>query len=534
MDSDDDSFFDNPEFNFAKDEQDDNAFTKNKLDLVLFEKKLIEDKELSGFISTKISKNMKAGSIFLRMETTEELSLEKPGKNDTLKFQIKELNKMIQKEAEEKRRLKDQRNSFYSKKSKVKPIELAKNGMMLPSLPSTMRGPKDDFFTLRDEKESRERVKKTFTKLIFDLEVFSIDNEINKFTGLVLPFRIKLSSKIDLFRSCQLILDDYTFRASGKTKYSNIKKMNIESGKLEIFEKKIDLRGQISSSINVEHKLIAYYIPKNDFHNFNLIHQNISEIEKCKIRYEYLQKSDLFLSDFQNFFIIPNYRAVDYKKHKQDTTAEIENDNQIFLCCTKKTKMRVNISLDQVNLRKQDSSLNFVMTFDKRIIKDYCFLDAIIYRRIENRIDDQETQKSETICMVETFDLENKLPIKTQEDVVECVQKLDLTPIMGRYQSIKSYHVNVDFYITFYLSGLGLGFELELCESKLNFFRFDNDLSSMNFDEISNKFHQLEKKIAPYKSCILLPYVVLDLKSHLDPNGLYIGCGDDENELEEN
>ncbi len=508
------SFFDYEEFNFAKDQQNENREVQNKLEMTLFSSKALEDAELSGFISVKISKNMKTGSFFLRLETTEELNLEKLEKDDTLTAKLKQLTNRITKVQVSERKP-------FQKLTKVLPQ--AKSSMMVsPHTPQvTARPLKEDFFTLRDEEESRELVKKVYTKLIFDLEIFSLENEINQFTGLVLPFRIKLSRENRLYRSCHLLLDNATYYSLSKKKQNTIKKMNLESGKLELYERRFETKKETPSVI-LEHKLTAYYVPKNDFHNFNLIHQLMPETEKSKIRYEYLQKYDLFLSDSKPFFIIPNYRVVDYKKHAREAIAEIENDNQLFLCCNKKTPMNVSISLDIINIRKYDSSLNFVMTFDKRIIKEYFYLDVIIYNKLTHHGEEMPTIVSENVCMVESFDLESRLPPKSLENQVEYVQKLDLTPILGKYQSIESYHAKLDFFIRFYLSSLSLRLEKELFEINLNFLRLDSDFTAVDPDSISKTFLNLEKKIAPFKSCILLPYVFLDFKTNIDADGLLI------------
>ena len=337
----------------------------------------------------------------------------------------------------------------------------------------------------------------------------------------MLPFRIKLCRESRLLSSCQLQLDNATYYSLSKKKQNTIKKMNLESGKLELYERKFETKRE-TSSITLEHKLTAYYVPKNDLHNFNLIHQLMPETEKSKIRFEYLQKYDFFLSVSRPFFIIPNYRVVDYKKHSREAIAEIENDNQLFLCCNKKTPMNVSISLDIINIRMFDSSLNFVMTFDKRIIKEFFYLDVIIYNRLTHLGEDQPTVVSENVCMVDSFDLESRLPPKSLENQVEYVQKLDLTPILGKYQSIDSYHAKLDFFIRFYLSSLSLRLEKELFEINLNFLRIDSDFTATDPEEISFRFLNLEESLSKNINFILLPYALLDFRTNIDSDGLLI------------
>ena len=80
--SDDMSFFDDPEFNFAKggDEEPQHITAVNVIKLHIFSTKVLSDNEVAGFAMVKIKNRIKEGSFFLRIETIEELCLEKINK----------------------------------------------------------------------------------------------------------------------------------------------------------------------------------------------------------------------------------------------------------------------------------------------------------------------------------------------------------------------------------------------------------------------------------------------------------------------
>lgn len=94
MDDSDLSFFDDPEFKFAK--EDKNIEDEpNRIDMNFFASEVLEDTELTGYVYLDIPLCLRAGSIFLRIESTEELCLERKYDNEDLKDKLKILREKV-------------------------------------------------------------------------------------------------------------------------------------------------------------------------------------------------------------------------------------------------------------------------------------------------------------------------------------------------------------------------------------------------------------------------------------------------------
>lgn len=518
------SFFDDPDFAFAKGEKE-TVDLPNQMQVVLFAKKVLEDSEISGFISIKIPKSMKAGSFFLRLETTEEISIDKTENDDKLEGKLKQLAKKINKE--------QVATTDYAKRGDYRTKgQNNKTSMVCPVTPFSNRPLKEDFLILRGEDEVVEPITTATTRMIWDIEVFATDNEISRFTVLILPFRCKLRGK--LRRSCDLKIDNITYYPLNKKKVANIKKVNIDKSGMDI-----NLLGKNQDQIisvatrpqngdkfsknhylKLNHRLICYFAAKSEIHNFHQMHHGMKEEEIVKIRYDTLKKSDYFFTHSREFYVIPNFRSMDYKKLIHKGHANIEIDSSYFFCCTKTLTLPVNFCLDAINIRSNDSSLNFVMTFDRVMVQDCFYLDVVIYSRLDYKEDEHHNHISENVCMLESFNLDTRLPSKSREKLVEYVQKLDLTPIKGKYQTVDSFHCNYKYFIRFYLSSLPFRLGQLLSEIELYFWKIENDFAVLDSEWIDENFKKLETKLSPYKSSVMLPYVCLEFNPEPNSTGL--------------
>lgn len=511
MDDSDLSFFDDPEFKFAKEDKNIED-ERNRIDMNFFASEVLEDTELTGYVYLDIPLCLRAGSIFLRIESTEELCLERKYDNEDLKEKLKILRDKVINES--------LLNEITAKNHKSKDI---KKNMVMPTSVNTSNRAYDPLL-LKTPSPQDELIHSSYTRCILDVEAFVADYEISKSTVLVLPFRIQLRGKLN--KSCELYIDNTTYLAHGRRRQMQaLKKMPL------------DVASQISSKnaasgkptsgqrqyIKLIHKIMAYYAAKNDVHIFNQVQSNISDDERNKIRYETLQKSDYFMSSVKEFKVVPNFRQINYKKHNRKGEASIAQDNLYLLCCTKKVKLSVNICLDLINLRNQDSSLNFVMKFERKILDEYLYLDVVIYSRLTQTSDDDYDEcYAENICMVQSFDLDRKLPLYSPHKMVEYVQKLDLIPIQGKYQSVCYKHVKIEYFIKFYLSTLALRLNLEVLEIPLNFFKITNDFRSQENDEITDNFDKVEVKTKDSKIGVMLPYALIDFSTNVRGNGIHI------------
>lgn len=508
------SFFDDPEFNFAKEEEEEKnaANAKNRIDMSYFAGEVLEDKELTGFVYLHVPVSLRAGSIFLRIETTEELCLEKRNNNEQLKDKLKLLREKVINES-----------SITENSAKTYKVKDIKKNMVQPTImPVPIRS--YDPLILKNIDSSDELVRTSYTNCILDVEAFVTDYEITKSTVLVLPFRIQLRGRLN--KSCDLPIDNTTYLAHGRKRQMQALKKTPVDGMSQLSSKKGGLPASTPGQkqyIRLSHKIMVYYAAKTDVHSFNQIHSSISDDEKNKIRYESLQKSDYFLSAVKEFKVVSNFRQISYKKHTRSGDASVAQDNQYLLCCTKKVILSIKICLDLINLRNQDSSLNFVMNFDKQILDEYLYLDVVIYSRLTSTGDDSYDEcYSENICMVQSFDLDRKLPQQCPTSLVEYVQKLDLTPIQGKYQSIDCEHAKLNYYIKFYLSSLALRLNLEVLEIPLNFFMIANDFRSQDNDEIAYRFEKTNNRIKDSKIGVMLPYALIDFSANVKGNGIFI------------
>lgn len=116
---------------------------------------------------------------------------------------------------------------------------------------------KDDFITLRDEEEPIELFKTTYKKMIIDVEIFTLDYEINKETVLIIPFRWALRGK--LFGSCNLRVDDVTYANMNRKRAPAIKKVTLEVNKTESVSHKRSDSVLSKQFISVSHSIYAYY-----------------------------------------------------------------------------------------------------------------------------------------------------------------------------------------------------------------------------------------------------------------------------------
>lgn len=204
-------------------------------------------------------------------------------------------------------------------------------------------------------------------------------------------------------------------------------------------------------------------------------------------------------------------------------SAVIEDDQACLCLVTTKKRMNVTISLDQSSILNQDNSLNFVMVFDRRIIEKnkFFFLDVIIYSRLNYENNEGEKKVSENICLVATYDLEKGFPIKNTEKNVENVRKFDLSQVCGKYQSMASDQVKLNFFIKFYLSGLSKHFNQEVLEIPLNFLPIENEITFLDAKEIKKRFRGLENLVRS-KDIILLPYIRVDCQENFSSDGLFV------------
>lgn len=509
------SFFDDPEFKFAKEDKN-TEDASNQLNVNYFSSEVLEDEELNGYIYLIVPYILRAGSIFLRIETTEELYLERSEENEHLKDKLRLLREKVINES-----------SMTEQPAKSYKTKDVKKNMVMPtsiSAPNIAYDP----LQLKASTSKVELVHTSYTRCILDVEAFVTDYEIGKRTVLVLPFRIKLRGKLN--KSCDLEVDNTTYLAHGrKRQMQALKKVPLD-GLSQSSKKASGSLGSTGDKQNVKltHRIMAYYAAKTDVHSFNQVQSNISEDERNKIRYEALQKSDYFLSSVKEFKVVSNFKQINYKKHNRRGDANIVQDNLYLLCCNKKVKLAVNICLDLINLRNQDSSLNFVMNFDRQILEEYLYLDVIIYSRLTKTADDgYDEGLAENICMVQSFDLDRKLPLHSPDRLVEYVQKLDLSPIKGKYQSLSCEHVKLEYFIKFYLSTLALRLNLEVLEIPLNFLMIANDFRSQDNDEIAYKFEKTMTKVKDSKIGVMLPYALIDFNLNVRGNGILIENEDD-------
>lgn len=573
------SFFDNPDFEFANEAQTGSALN-NKMYLILFADKVLEDSELSGFVSINIHSSLKEGSFFLRIETLEELNLMTTPGNEKIDDKIKILVEQL-KETES---TKSERSKSAKKSNMIVPTPINPTNSGL----STARPFREEKFMLKGSDDvPKENYKTIVNRMYCDFQAFALDYEVAKPTILSIPFRFKLTTtpvanpgstgvltsgaltskpssgllaqpstqttqmtqqlttsptitgnvtiKRPLERSCDLKIDRMIYMPNKKKAAARVQKVYSDPQKKELGKDKILdkdrellLEQPAGEYIKLSHRIICYFIPKTDLHSFNSMNKT-SEHERSKIRYEYCMKLESPLWEVKEFSVIPNLKLMNNRKFKHVGDAVIKQDNPLFLCCSTTTKFKIGIGLDLVNLREQDSSLNFVMTFNSKVIDQLLWLDVVLYSSLtlystENPANKDVTSTSVNVCFVDSFDLEPKLPKELLKDkILECIQKIDLSPIVGKYQSIDTPQTKMEFFIRFYLSNLKHKMTQLIATIPIYFWRIDADLKIPTPESTSWKFDLLKKTLDEEKYAgqgVMLPSVLLDLESPFNLNSL--------------
>jgi hypothetical protein len=557
------SFFDEQDFDFARDERSqlEGGEKATKVNVILFSDQITEDGEVAGMISIRVVKSLKAGSFFLRLDTIEELKLTQPEKNEPLSMLLHRLrperpsfNQLL---VRSRKDIDDEKGQLMSNPitardlttPRVQPkgeINLSRIGKKLATIvPSTSRRVKDigcSVYYLAPERNIQATTSTTIEKLIFDIEIFTLDSEILNNPILIIPFRFEL--KAHLVKTCSISLDMKTYVALSKDKKKAariITERILESSsepksseRPKVIKSPVTNRNTVigqGQQISLKHLVTCYFAPKTELLVYNK--QPGEESNKAAQRKKHFQDITSSLWGTRELLIFPNFRSLDYKTHERKGQAYLVQEHPYFLCCSKKLNLEVNICVDLINLRNQDTTLNFVMQLNKQILNDFPFLDVVIYSRLTRRHPDSEHFGASSITnfvnLVDSFDLIEKLPPSYNEKTIEFVRELNVSPLVGRQQTVDSFQVKIEFFIGFYLSSVAQRFEQELMKIPLSFWKVGKDAKFLDKQANNLKFNKLEKFVDGYNKeelsrkaqniktpCIILPYAVFDLATDID------------------
>src|SRR3990167_3776121 len=557
-------FFNEQDFAFAHNDphQDGSAEKSTKLNVIMFSDQISEDGEIAGVVTIRVFKSLKAGSVFLRLETVEELNLSEADPEESLAPLLHRLRPEIpagstilhsRKEGDEERgelmstpvtarditSVRDPPKSDFitsiHKSSK-------KFSSVAPATTKRLRDINCSVYYLAPERVLKPRISTTIEKMIFDVEIFTLDSETSNNPILIIPFRTELKGA--LLKTCSVNLDQRTYVALSKEKKKTARIITEKAvdrppeSKITDKQSALDPPAKSKNSalnqvqtISLKHFATCYYVPKTELLVYNK--QMGAETTKIRQRKKYFEAIPSSIMGSREIQIYPNFKSLDYKTHDRKGQAYVVQENPNFLCCTKKLNLEVNICVDLINLRNQDTTLNFVMCLDTQILNDFPFLDVVIYsrmtRRNPNSSDSSSTVVTHFVNLVDSFDLVEKLPPTYKEKTIEFVRELNISPLVGRQQTVQSFNVRMEFFAEFYLSPVAQRFEQELIKIPLSFWKVGKETKFLDKHTNSLKFSKLEKFVDGFNKedlskraeitktqCIILPYAVFEISIDID------------------
>lgn len=562
------SFFDEQDFDFAREEHNADATSEKstKLNVILFTDQISEDGEVAGIVTVRVHKSLKAGSFFLRVDTIEELTLNQTSADEPLTPLLHRLRPekphyspilgRSRKEADEDksqlmsapvtaRDLISHRDTHPAEPRLPASKSSKKLASVFPLASKRLRDLSCYVYYLSPEKTTQPRQTTTVEKMIFDVEIFTLDSEASKSPILIIPFRFELRG--NLLKTCSVNIDLRTYVALSREKKraariitEKILEKNNEvknsSEKPIVADASLLQRNQTinnSQHISLKHFLTCYYAPKAELLAYNK--QPWDEPKKTSHRKKHFQNLPSAMYGSRELMIFPNFRTLDYKTHERKGQAYLTQEDPYFLCCTKKLNLEVSICVDLINLRNQDTTLNFVMRLDKQLLNDFPFLDVVVYSRLTSKYTKAESGGAEQqrvshfVNLVDSFDLIERLPPSYKEKMIEFVHELNVAPLVGRQQTVNSFNAKMDFFAGFYLSSVAQRFEQELMKIPLSFWKVGKDAKFLDRSANSLKFDKLGSNVDGFNKeefnkrgessntpCIILPRAVFDLSADID------------------
>ena len=200
----------------------------------------------------------------------------------------------------------------------------------------------------------------------------------------------------------------------------------------------------------------------------------------------------------------------------------------------------MSVSLDKTSFSNLDSTLNFVIQFDYDLVDSFQGLDAIICSRMQYKLEDADEVTIERILIHEYFALSKRMPRKRkpafvksrleeeeaeapprasqylehqEPEVMEFLNKINISEITTKYQSINMPSFKLEFFIEFYASPADEHFCHKLMSSKINFLNIPFDYMIYSREHISFLFESLESACKLNENCVMLPYGNINLSA---------------------
>jgi len=503
------SFFNYSEINFA-DELSEAA--ENKVYLHLCGNEIYEDGVLAGTIFLSVRDNIKRGKLILFFETYEEVRVSVIKKNYTFKSELDRI-RCEQVRLEKIRALSGSEENYWKHASNLQrnkfrhyiaysnltgKINHFLASIYSPNITTNSKSTTKEYSGF-DDQELEMRSTRIFLK---ELEIFSITSDINKKVSLLLPFMIRMKSKmelsIDYSFGMNFILKEGT-RSSTHT-IGNIPSktqtpMLSDNGNRQYFK--------------VKHNLKVAFVPYNSSKNFPKL---LTPEEKLN---EILTLKDSCLIDSCEFRILDSMKK--YSLSKYFSTLDLDHEEVIPRYCLRpkvnQIQIPVSISLDCVLYTNFDSNINFILQFSKILLEKYRFLDVVLKKRIDTKRE-EVPYSIEHMMYFETHDLLAKFPRNCPKEDLEFVHHLKLKKIGKIPQTIKTNRLSLRYYIIFYLSKKSYSFEYEAFSKELTFLKLKKD-TNIYGNEVKNRLNKhiqvIIEKLNKEDNIIMLPFSKVQL-----------------------
>ena len=200
----------------------------------------------------------------------------------------------------------------------------------------------------------------------------------------------------------------------------------------------------------------------------------------------------------------------------------------------------INVSIDKISYTNADNVLNFVLKFDYDLIKYFNNLDVTICSRVEYTTSENKQIVMERVLLHEQFVLSKKMPTKKKPnaqqtkssnspqkptnkktrdgnnneggDMIEYLNKINISEITSKYQSLSIPSFKLEFYIQFYISPDKQHFAHKILNNKLTLSKMPEDYVIYDRIHISHLFYTLERACNSDENCVMLPYANISLK----------------------
>ncbi len=233
----------------------------------------------------------------------------------------------------------------------------------------------------------------------------------------------------------------------------------------------------------------------------------------------------------------------DAKKKPVGCARYVERFKKFFLKKPAKS-FGMAVSLDKTCFSNLDSTLNFVIQFDYDLVDSFQGLDAIICSRMQYKLEDAAEEVTvERILIHESFVLSKRMPQKRkpfflrsrldeeeadpqprasaylehqEPEVMEFLNKINISEITSKYQSINMPSFKLEFFIEFFASPADEHFSHKLMSCKIHFVNVPFDYMIYSREHISFLFESLESACKLNENCVMLPYANINLSADYD------------------